>query len=273
MPPDAPAYDLRRLWLEPDEFAAYYGGFANEGLWPLCHQVDVRPKFRTEDWEAYQIGQCPFRGGDRSGTAEHRHAGVHPGLPSRARRALAARAAAGGAHGALLAHSVALSRSPAHLSLAPRDPGGSAGERSAGVPARTRSPQFRARRRRGARCGDRGRRRADPVRGPQHERDRGADRRRLRSHSDGGQRRGARCGAAAPDAGLRPDVPAARSRRRSTRLHEGHSRTARGARSRLHAPARAPRPADVSADRRAVAIESRELQRDRIRDRSEGGAS
>ena len=22
------------------------GGFANEGLWPLCHQVDVRPQFR-----------------------------------------------------------------------------------------------------------------------------------------------------------------------------------------------------------------------------------
>ena len=32
----------------------YYGGFANEGLWPLCHVVDVRPKFRTEDWLAYQ---------------------------------------------------------------------------------------------------------------------------------------------------------------------------------------------------------------------------
>ena len=29
-------------------------GFANEGLWPLCHVVDVRPKFRTEDWAAYK---------------------------------------------------------------------------------------------------------------------------------------------------------------------------------------------------------------------------
>jgi trehalose-6-phosphate synthase/Kef-type K+ transport system membrane component KefB len=54
VPPGAPSYDLRRLWIPPDEFAAYYGGFANEGLWPLCHLVDVRPKFRTEDWEAYK---------------------------------------------------------------------------------------------------------------------------------------------------------------------------------------------------------------------------
>jgi trehalose 6-phosphate synthase len=54
VPPDNPSYQLRRLWLEPEQYAAYYGGFANEGLWPLCHQVDVRPKFRGEDWAAYQ---------------------------------------------------------------------------------------------------------------------------------------------------------------------------------------------------------------------------
>ena len=35
-------------------FSAYYNGFANEGLWPLCHLVDVRPQFRTEDWAAYR---------------------------------------------------------------------------------------------------------------------------------------------------------------------------------------------------------------------------
>jgi trehalose-6-phosphate synthase len=53
VPPDVPSYVLRRLWIEEDTFAAYYGGFANEGLWPLCHVVDVRPKFRSEDWDAY----------------------------------------------------------------------------------------------------------------------------------------------------------------------------------------------------------------------------
>jgi trehalose-6-phosphate synthase/Kef-type K+ transport system membrane component KefB len=54
VPPDHPAYDLRRLWLEEPTFSQYYNGFANEGLWPLCHLVDVRPQFRAEDWAAYK---------------------------------------------------------------------------------------------------------------------------------------------------------------------------------------------------------------------------
>jgi trehalose-6-phosphate synthase len=54
VPPESPSYVLRRLWLEEPTFSAYYGGFANEGLWPLCHVVDVRPQFRGEDWAAYQ---------------------------------------------------------------------------------------------------------------------------------------------------------------------------------------------------------------------------
>jgi trehalose 6-phosphate synthase len=54
VPPENPSYTLRRLWLEEPAFSSYYAGFANEGLWPLCHLVDVRPKFRSEDWAAYQ---------------------------------------------------------------------------------------------------------------------------------------------------------------------------------------------------------------------------
>jgi trehalose-6-phosphate synthase/Kef-type K+ transport system membrane component KefB len=60
VPPDSPAYRLRRLWLEQDEFCGYYRGFANEGLWPLCHQVDVRPKFRSSDWAAYRAVNARF---------------------------------------------------------------------------------------------------------------------------------------------------------------------------------------------------------------------
>lgn len=60
VPPGSPAYELRRLWIDPDKFAAYYGGFANEGLWPLCHLVDVRPKFRAEDWDAYKSVNAQF---------------------------------------------------------------------------------------------------------------------------------------------------------------------------------------------------------------------
>ena len=54
VPPGSSSYELRRLWIEEPTFSSYYGGFANEGLWPLCHVVDVRPKFRSEDWLAYQ---------------------------------------------------------------------------------------------------------------------------------------------------------------------------------------------------------------------------
>lgn len=60
VPPDQASYTLRRVWIEKDQYDAYYGGFANEGLWPLCHLVDVRPRFRTEDWHAYQAVNVQF---------------------------------------------------------------------------------------------------------------------------------------------------------------------------------------------------------------------
>src|SRR5574338_1413993 len=54
VPPKEPSYTLRRIWLSQDEEKRYYNGFANEGLWPLSHIVHVRPRFRSEDWDAYQ---------------------------------------------------------------------------------------------------------------------------------------------------------------------------------------------------------------------------
>ena len=53
VPAEDPRYRLRRVWLEPDEVRGYYDGFANEALWPLCHQVHTRPIFRPADFEAY----------------------------------------------------------------------------------------------------------------------------------------------------------------------------------------------------------------------------
>jgi trehalose 6-phosphate synthase len=53
VPPHKPEYTLRRIWLTEDEEKGYYYGFANEGLWPLCHIAHVRPIFRTSDWEQY----------------------------------------------------------------------------------------------------------------------------------------------------------------------------------------------------------------------------
>ena len=54
VPPSEPAYDLHRIWLTEGEERRYYGGFSNEGLWPLCHMAHVKPVFRAEDWAAYQ---------------------------------------------------------------------------------------------------------------------------------------------------------------------------------------------------------------------------
>ncbi len=54
VPPDNPAYRIRRVWLSDEEQKGYYDGFANEGMWPLCHFAHVRPTFRTSDWVEYQ---------------------------------------------------------------------------------------------------------------------------------------------------------------------------------------------------------------------------
>ena len=54
LPLDDPRYSLRRVWLSKEEEAGYYYGFANEGLWPLCHIVHTRPQFRPEDWAHYK---------------------------------------------------------------------------------------------------------------------------------------------------------------------------------------------------------------------------
>jgi trehalose-6-phosphate synthase len=54
VPPDDPAYRIRRIWLSDEEEAGYYSGFANEGLWPLCHIAHVRPIFRATDFDYYR---------------------------------------------------------------------------------------------------------------------------------------------------------------------------------------------------------------------------
>jgi trehalose-6-phosphate synthase len=54
VPPEDPSYTLRRVWLSKEEEEGYYYGFANEGLWPLCHIAHTRPIFRAQDWEHYQ---------------------------------------------------------------------------------------------------------------------------------------------------------------------------------------------------------------------------
>lgn len=54
LPPGQDEYRLRRVWLTEDQEQGYYYGFANEGLWPLCHVAHVRPVFRESDWRHYR---------------------------------------------------------------------------------------------------------------------------------------------------------------------------------------------------------------------------
>jgi trehalose 6-phosphate synthase len=60
VPPDDPHYTLRRVWLSKEEEEGYYFGFANEGLWPLCHIAHTRPTFRVTDWEQYRAVNRKF---------------------------------------------------------------------------------------------------------------------------------------------------------------------------------------------------------------------
>jgi trehalose 6-phosphate synthase len=54
VPPGEESYAIRRVWLTKEEERGYYYGFANEGLWPLCHIAHTRPEFRASDWLEYE---------------------------------------------------------------------------------------------------------------------------------------------------------------------------------------------------------------------------
>jgi trehalose 6-phosphate synthase len=88
VPPDDPTYTLRRVWLSEAEEQGYYYGFANEGLWPLCHLAYVRPAFRPSDWAHYQAANARFADAVASECREERplilvqdfHLALLPGL-------------------------------------------------------------------------------------------------------------------------------------------------------------------------------------------------
>ncbi len=262
-------YDLRRLWIPADEFAAYYGGFANEGLWPLCHLVDVRPKFRTEDWAAYKNVNALFAAAidtemptpDTPVFLQDYHLAM-AALYLRRRRPNVRTAMfwhipwpnpdrllmcqwrrellAGLLANDLLAFQVERDRRNFVLSV--QD------ELGAEIEADGASVRFKGRSTTVV---------SVPI-GVDYDRIQGvvtsagfdAEQQRLREMF-----------------GLTTDEHRG-CRRRSARLHERDSRAARGDRSRADAPAGAARPLYVRADRRAVAIGARKLRRDRIGDRS-----
>jgi trehalose 6-phosphate synthase len=54
VPPDVPAYRLRRVWLEHAVVRNGGLGYANQVLWPLCHVTLDRVSYRKAFWAGYE---------------------------------------------------------------------------------------------------------------------------------------------------------------------------------------------------------------------------
>ena len=53
VPPNNPSYTLKRIFLKKREIEGFYYGFSNQTIWPLCHNVFVKPVFDPIWWEEY----------------------------------------------------------------------------------------------------------------------------------------------------------------------------------------------------------------------------
>ena len=60
VPPEQPAYTLKRVWLHPRLVENYYNGYSNQVLWPLCHITLDRVYYRKKFWDAYQRVNLAF---------------------------------------------------------------------------------------------------------------------------------------------------------------------------------------------------------------------
>jgi trehalose-6-phosphate synthase len=72
VPPEAPSYTLRRLWLNQQDIHQYYFGYSNQFLWPLCHLRPALTRTRLRYWERYVAVNRSFAQAviDEAGAAE-----------------------------------------------------------------------------------------------------------------------------------------------------------------------------------------------------------
>ncbi|WP_231184573.1 trehalose-6-phosphate synthase [Haladaptatus sp. DYF46] len=54
VPPDSPAYDLKRVSLTDEQVTNYYYGYSNQVLWPLCHSDTAKMTPKQEFWRHYR---------------------------------------------------------------------------------------------------------------------------------------------------------------------------------------------------------------------------
>ena len=54
VPPENPSFTFVECGSRVSKNCDYHYGLANQGLWPLCHNVFKRPVFEARHWEAYR---------------------------------------------------------------------------------------------------------------------------------------------------------------------------------------------------------------------------
>jgi len=96
VPPERPAYNLRRMRLSEDEVRGYYVEAANRALWPLCHSLLARFVFDAGDWLSYRHVNERFataaiaeaRGRPATCWVQDYHFGLAPGILRKVRSLL-----------------------------------------------------------------------------------------------------------------------------------------------------------------------------------------
>ena len=270
VPPDAPAYRLRRLWLSPEEVRGLLRGVRQQRVvaagasGPRAAGAPRRGLGRVSE------RQPALRRSRSRRSAVGRDRRLHQRLPSRTGRQVSARPTAAAPHRDLLAHPVARPGSAADLPVAQGPPRGAALERPGRLSVAAGPAELPAGRRRRAR-GD-GLRRDGLLWRPAGARRVGAHRRRLRPHRGDSRGPGAAGadGAAQTRAGARGQ--GRRRRGRSAGLYEGHPGAAGRRRSRAGRAARAGGPVRLRADWRSLAKRRAGLRGHCGRDRRRGDA-
>ena len=60
VPPNRPAYTLKRVCLSSEQVEHYYHGFSNRFFWPFFHNMMDRVKFLEKEWQYYQEANRRF---------------------------------------------------------------------------------------------------------------------------------------------------------------------------------------------------------------------
>jgi trehalose 6-phosphate synthase/phosphatase len=60
VPPESPAYDLRRIELDEERIEGYYYGYSNQILWPICHIYPSKMNVEATFWNHYRQANRAF---------------------------------------------------------------------------------------------------------------------------------------------------------------------------------------------------------------------